>query len=55
MVVFGGTSENGLVQEDMLIFNYNEYEWFKIKFSGGFSNFFYQGAAVSVMKTRKNL
>jgi hypothetical protein len=30
MVVFGGSSDNGFVQQDMLVYNFNEREWNKV-------------------------
>ena len=54
MVVFGGTSENGLVHEDMLVYNFEEQEWLKIKIGGTFNDqYFYQGAACSVLRRKK--
>lgn len=34
MVVFGGSSENGIVHEDMLVFNFEDREWLKIRYGG---------------------
>lgn len=52
MVVFGGTSENGLVHENMLVYNFADYEWMQVKFGTAFKDFFYQGAACSVVRKK---
>ena len=47
MVVFGGSSDNGFVQQDMLVYNFNEKEWNKIWPKGQYQ-YFYQGGACAV-------
>jgi hypothetical protein len=53
MVVFGGTSESGCIHEDMLVFNFLERMWSKIKYGGNSGGSFYSGAAVSVLDVKK--
>jgi Galactose oxidase, central domain len=53
MVVFGGTSESGCIHDDMLVFNFLERMWFKIKYGGNSGGAFYSGSACSVLDVKK--
>lgn len=38
MIVYGGTSDNGSIHTDMLVFNFEDSEWRSIKFNGPSGN-----------------
>lgn len=55
MVIFGGTSESGMLYQDMLSYNFDTQEMIKVQLIGGIApEFFYQGAACTVMKRKSD-
>ncbi len=53
MVVFGGTTDMDQPHSDMLVYNFEDREWLKLKFKGYHGNFFYQGSVCAVILTKK--